>query len=276
MIPLNNYINSKLKSPFIIDGHIHLFSDNWVISEDQLIKDINVGFFDIEPKKLRLYNDIPALYDKFIRRDYRNQDILLAASVDEDDMLKTFRNHSDIIKGFGEIKAYNDVSINDVPLSELHQYDRLKETARENMLPVYIHYNIYTEKDARIFEDWIQDAGNIVLCHYGMSDPKDINFYGDNERSYYIVRDMLNRNENLYSEVTWASLNFFYDNPDKLIGACNKKLIIGSDLNRAYFKFHNNSTELERRLQVVSTYLESDKVIEKIFNPNERFKRISQ
>ena len=104
MIDLRSYIKGN-----DIDGHTHLFDKDGCIfrpSPDSIKK--YVGFIDIEPKYISQYQSCMNYYEDYIENHLNDNIILVASSVTPQEMIDMHKKWGNWIKGFGEIKCYNE------------------------------------------------------------------------------------------------------------------------------------------------------------------------
>lgn len=213
------------------DGHIHLFDHNGFINKD-LINPTHkcVCFADIAFRYLDKYlnNEIINYYDDFITKYYDpTKHILLATGITSEEIISIYKKYPTYIKGFGELKCYNKWKNDKLPYDDLKWIQPLLNFNQKLKLPIYIHYNLDNPKRRKVFEKLLNIYDMpFVLCHCGMVD----NF--DNQYIYSFVKDLLNKYQNLYIDISYFnSCEFFLSNPGLLLQLPLDRIIIGSDIN---------------------------------------------
>lgn len=247
-----------------IDGHIHLFDKDGCI---QIPQHKSIGFCDIDPKSIELYSNTIPYYDDFINNHYKDNIILLATSTDSKNMIDIHKKYPNIIRGFGELKCYNhfDDVDNDkyyeFKLDRLSRYYELCKYTNDKHLPIFIHYSLYDNKCVEKFTNLINKYPNtiFVLCHCGMDKETD------NDFCYHSVLKLMNEHQNLWVDVTWMGLNYFINNPLKLINMDRSRIILGTDMSRKSMNEENYKKEWNK-IHNLDSLIKSDRNIKKLFN----------
>lgn len=259
MISLGTYCQQNT-----IDGHIHLFDkDGCIVVPDMKC----VGFCDVDPNEISLYADTIPYYEDFINNHYNKDITLLATSTDPLNMIEIHKKWPNIIKGFGELKCYKDFTNHkngdyfDLKLDRLSKYRDLGKYADEHKLPIFIHYSLYDDKNVEKFSNFIKRYPNatFILCHCGMD--KETN----NDFCYHSVMKLMNEHHNLWIDATWEALDYFTNNPLKLINMDRSKIILGSDMSRKSMNKENYKKEWDK-VHNLDSFIKSDKNIKKLFN----------
>lgn len=242
----------------IIDGHIHLFDKNGCI---QIPQHMSIGFCDVEPKYIDQYKSTMKYYDDFINNHYNNDNmILLATSPSEDEMISIHKKYQNVIRGFGEVKCYKEWKGENLNLDRLSKYWRLCKYAGENNLPIYIHFSLYSQSEVDRFIKLLNKFPNtiFVLCHCGMDEETD------NDFCYHSVLKLMNEHQNLWVDATWQGLNYFINNPLKLINMNRDKIILGTDMSRKSMNEENYKKEWDK-IHNLDSLIKSDKNIKRLF-----------
>lgn len=236
MVDLYSYIKTKTK----IDGHTHLFDHekslecvyNYLNEFDKV-----VGFIDIRHDKLHEYTSekLTNLYTDFIFNKYNPlKHILLASSYNIYDAIKIHKKFPTIIKGFGEFKCYENYMGKYIGRDNLDWLIPLCEYNKTLHLPIYIHWVIRSKYDIDKFIEFVNKYPSIpfVLCHCGMgydrNDIPDENIYNLAFKGCLDIQDKCN---NVYFDVSYRAINYFYNNLDKFEKLLPEKKFIGSDIN---------------------------------------------
>ena len=253
MIDLRSYIKGN-----DIDGHTHLFDKDGCIfrpSPDSIKK--YVGFIDIEPKYISQYQSCMNYYKDYIENHLNDNIILLASSVTPQEMIDMHKKWGNWIKGFGEIKCYNEWKGEELKLDRLSEYWNVCKYAGENNLPVYIHFSLYDIRTRKRFENLLKrfPQTTFVLCHCGMDEKTD------NDFCYHSVCKLMKEFDNLWVDITWKSFDYFRSNPLKINQLDLSRVILGSDQNRLSKKENINS-----KFDEGFCYINSDRNIKRLFN----------
>ena len=253
MINLGQYCKQN-----IIDGHIHLFNKDGCIPFSK--NAIYVAFCDIEPKYIESYNSTMKYYDDFIMNHYNDNIILLATSGTPSEMIDIHKKYSDVIKGFGEVKCYPEWNGKKLNLDKLSKYWDLAKYAKENQLPIYIHFSLYDDSFVERFKRFVLKFPEvkIVLCHCGMDETTD------NDFCYHSVMKLMDECNNLWCDITWEALDYFSNNPFKLMNMDKSRLILGTDMNKLSMSQENYEKEWNK-IHNLDSIINSDRNIKKLF-----------
>lgn len=222
-----------------IDGHIHIFDKNEILTDlYKPLKNTYVCFGDYSIRHIEDYDGkMCDYYDNFIKNHHNSNHILLACAPTIEETIKIYESHEDVIKGFGEIKIhkiyegrtdYNSLNIND--LRRLCKYSSM-----HNNLPIYIHYTLSNEHYIKNLKNTLSKYPKvpIVLCHCGMEEGCNL------DNIFYTITKLQKDHSNLWVDVSYEALRYFWNNPLKLSNLCLDRCILGSDLNPQIFHSKN-------------------------------------
>jgi len=254
MKQLVDSIQKYIKYPHI-DAHVHLFDgintlDKWWKQPSNFTK--VVGFADIRfdiPSSYKNHKIVDA-YNDFIKDHYNSKKhILLATADNSKDAIEIYKQHSDIIKGFGEFKCYSEYGKDDerisIPYGNLRWLKELFEFNKDINLPVYIHFNLDTQDNIDELEEILKNYSKtpIVLCHFGMTRNKSTN-----KKISSTAKLLHKKYKNLWLDLSWSSCEYFKSNKDELNDFDLTRIIIGSDLNPdIYSEFYDIHEKLVKR-----------------------------
>ena len=258
MISFSKYIQ-QIPS---VDAHIHLFNAKSPIkygsSYDKL-----VGFMDVEYDEDDV--DEVAAYDWFIEKYYdKDRHILLATARNVENITKIFEKHKDVIKGFGELKLYDRYMDKKIPYKKISILRSICKLSSDNgNLPVYVHWEIINDRDAKLLENILRDYPSIpiVLCHCGMNGEND-------EFSMWQCQKLSYMYSNLWLDVSYTALVYFTSNPLKLHNLPMNRMVVGSDLNNKIFGPNHTDEEIldiESKVSQIRKFIPSDKNISDLF-----------
>ena len=142
------------------------------------------------------------------------------------DIISIYEKYPDKIKGFGELKCYSEYIHGKLPYGNLDWIKPILEYNKDLGLPVYIHYNLESKEKIKEFNQLVEDYNfPIVLCHCGMYDNCD------NDLIHETLVELMKTYSNLYVDVSYTAVDYYLNNPNKLLEFDNKKVIIGTDIN---------------------------------------------
>jgi hypothetical protein len=220
------------------DAHIHLFNHIEPIKRPSGFTKV-VGFMDLEYDAEEI--DVIGAYDNFIQNDLTDDVILLATGVTIDDIKAVYSKYKAYIKGFGELKCYDEYKGEKVPYKQISFVKDVCELSSKNgNLPVYIHWDLNDQNDVDKIEEVLANYPNIplVLCHSGMNE-SNMDFAYENA-----VR-LQNQYDNLWIDISYSALDHLYDNIDKVIQYDPTRIIVGTDLNnKLWGPNHNTPAEV--------------------------------
>lgn len=230
-----------------IDGHIHLFDHNGIIDNSLIDTSFRcVCFADISFKYINNYKDkkMIELYDDFIKNQYdSSKHILLATGENADDIISIYKKYPNIIKGFGELKCYNEYIHGKLPYGNLDWILPLLDFNKSIGLPVYIHYNLENNKNIKIFLDLLNKYKfPIVLCHCGMYKECNYNFI------HKTMLQLTNEYNNLYLDISYYASEYYLNNINKLLKLNSNKIIIGTDINAVIGRIKNEPIKYVSKL----------------------------
>ena len=222
-----------------IDGHIHLFDHAGIINQSLIDTSKRcVCFADISFKYIDKYKGekMINLYDDFINEYYDNsKHILLATGENSDDIISIYEKYPDIISGFGELKCYSEYIHGKLPYGNLNWIKPVLDYNINIGLPVYIHYNLETNKQIIEFSELLKKYKfPIILCHCGMYDNCKY------ENIHNILLELTKTFNNLYIDISYSATDYYLSNLNKLLEFDNKKIIIGTDINGVIYRKLNN------------------------------------
>ena len=268
MKTLYSYITEDYDVPVMmnkIDGHVHFFdSDQYVFDYTTPVFEKSVGFIDVEPKRINKYTNCIGQYDAFIENHYDSDTmILLAASTSAEDMIAIHKKYPKIIKGFGEIKCYDEWKGKPLKLKGLMQYWDVFKYAGENNLPVYIHYSLNTDTDVQRLDKCLTKfpGTTFVLCHCGTDE-----FQEDKSVAIHSTITLMSNHSNLWTDISYTSLDYFSSNPMLLGQLPQDRIIIGSDINPVLFNKGKDDKTIYSKLQNIDKFVRSDANIKKLFH----------
>lgn len=232
MIGLSDFVNKKAVT---CDAHTHLF-DGSQSCPDLLLPEskLTVAFADIkfsDPESYA-YGVTAAAYDRFITKQYpkiKDKVILLATAPSADEAIEIYENHEDDIKGFGEFKCYgwSESQETELPFGNLRWLQPVLEYDLSKKLPMYIHYDMLSDKRAKELENLLKKYPGIpvVLCHCGMF--RCIDNYGAIE----VVSRLMKEYPDLWTDISFEALGLFASDKNAIKKLPEDRVLIGSDLN---------------------------------------------
>jgi predicted TIM-barrel fold metal-dependent hydrolase len=172
-------------------------------------------------------------------------------------MIDMHKKWGNWIKGFGEIKCYNEWEGEELKLDRLSEYWDVCKYAGEHNLPIYIHFSLYDLATEKRFINLLKrfPQTTFVLCHCGMDEKTD------NDFCYQRVCKLMKEFGNLWTDVTWKAFDYYSGNPLKLNQLDLSRVILGSDQNK-------KSKEMGKIIKFndLSCYINSDRNIKRLFN----------
>lgn len=256
-------------SPPIIDGHIHMF--NW---EKNICNDVPISlnpeykrvvFIDIEFDNIDKYNFFNR-YHQYIKSGYKKDtDILLASGITIEDIEKIYNRYPKTIKGFGELKCYNKYLGEKIDYKKISFVEQVCDFSKNHgSKPVYIHWEFENDSDVKKLERIIKSYPSvpIVLCHCGMNESNQDFAYHQSVRMSKIY-------DNLWLDISYTALDFFYDNVLLLNNLPPDKVFTGTDINCKSLgpshDFKNDYNNIIDKICTVNKYINSDKNIKLLF-----------
>lgn len=257
MKTLLEYIHPFNRSPFW-DGHIHLFNSKQALPQHDFGEvGKRVGFMDLEYNRQNLR--VIQSYDRFIENEYNESIILLATGTTIEDIKSIYEKYPKIIKGFGELKCYNEYKGEKVPYKKISFVRQVCRYSMDNgNLPVYLHWDICDEKDVQKISKLLRDYPSvpIVLCHCGMNETNQ-------SYAYTQVSQLMKQYQNLWVDISYTAMWYLGNYIMLLDGLDRNRIILGSDINNKLFgKNHDTEAELTQirlKLDVIEAYLGRDK-----------------
>lgn len=266
LYPKSTYIYKKFNN---IDGHIHLFNHESIIDDSKLKYDNEykrAGFIDIEFDNIDKFNFVEN-YSNYIKNHYdSNKDILLATATTIEDIKTIYIKFPNIIKGFGELKCYDEYRGKPVNYKQIKLVRQVCELSQKvGNLPVYVHWEINDKKDLNKIENVIKKYPSvpIILCHCCMND-------NNQEYAYNCCIKLMNMYSNVWIDISYTALNFFVNNPMRLYNLRLDRVFIGSDVNIKLFgpnhDFEKEYNEICNKLIILDKYINSGSNLKKLFN----------
>lgn len=252
------------------DGHIHFFNHNSSIVgkiPHEIYHDMKmVGFMDIEFDNIDNYNTVK-LYDRFIDSVYdSNKHILLATATNINDIKRIYKKHSNIIRGFGELKCYDKYQDKPVNYKDISFVNEVVSFSSDcGSLPVYVHWEFNNIEDVYELENIIKQYPNvpIILCHCGMNDT-------NTEFAYHESYRLSELYDNLWFDISYTALDYFASNPMRILNLPNDRIILGSDLNNKIYGINHNFKEeydeIAKKMSIIYKFIDTDKNLFKLFN----------
>lgn len=265
MISLKNYI---INQNVAWDGHLHLFNDSQVILDlynSQFKKCI--GFADIEFDHIEDYDGkMVGMYNSYIENYYNDNQILLATAPTAKEAIEVYKEFPNIIKGFGELKLYDNYQGKEVPYKKIITAREVCAfSSKNNNLPVYIHYSLTNDSEVRQFNNLLKSYPTvpIVLCHCGMEE-------NNKDFAYQHCVDLMKKYYNFWVDISYDAADYFVLNPMKLYNLDMGRIILGSDCTLKTFGQGHEDPKLEcdencNKVTTLSKYINSDFNIKKIF-----------
>ena len=264
-----------------IDGHIHLFDGSSYLDSYDAAREVSeyfgikkfIGFIDIPLNKLDKC-DIVGAYEDFIKKFYdSSKHVLLASAVNADDVIKIYEDHSDIIRGFGEFKLYENYRGEYVGLDKVSEVRKVcRYSSVHGNLPIYIHYSLINSYRIDRLRNILKDFPTvpIVLCHCGMA----VNSADTQNDIYRKIIILQHEYSNLWIDISFSAARFFVKNPLLLTNLCLDRCFLGSDLNPNIFseesKKYIKDTEKYcadqyENILLLNKYIPSDKNLKALF-----------
>ncbi len=225
-----------------------------------------VGFIDIEYDHLDEYKDIPAMYDEYIKKK-PNEVRLLASATDFDDIKEIYNRHSDVIRGFGELKLYDSFKGKEVNFKRLSFARRVCEFSRTvGNLPVYIHYELTKDIEVQRFDKLLADFPEvpIVLCHCGMNECNQ-------EYAWAAAKKLAHEHGNCWLDLSWDAAKWLSSNPMLITQLPTDRCIWGADTSPRLKAHEFKSATLDDIYtwrNAIQPYFNSDNNIKRLFNEN--------
>lgn len=231
MSSLSDYLNKPLW-----DCHIHLaggdiprISKNCVILANWLPEDDpQISLYDIVRKAQSIDNDI----------------VLLNGNPDE--IEKILKDNT--FKGIGEINVKKTYTDSNNSIKTWEGFDILDKVLKDPR-PIYIHWDLESE-DASQLESILRRYPNkkFNLCHLGY------NHILNNENAIDLFKVLQKKNQNLWGDISWDTLDLIMNMPDHLNGMDKNRILVGSDLCRLLpdYNPYDDGVLEKRRRQVKS------------------------
>jgi hypothetical protein len=271
MRPLYHYIQQTLNKDHVvnlpvIDGHCHTFSHRGP-NPCTLPVSRSVSFADIELDCLSEYKDLPGMYSKYIGELDPSKHSWCATGLDIDTIKTIYKEHSDVIVGFGELKLYDVFNGKDVKFKRIsfaHEVCRFSEQV--GSLPVFIHYEITSTVESEALKRLCNKFPDVpvVLCHCGMNE-------SNQQFAFDAVRNLVATSSNLWLDISWDAAKWLAANPMLITQLPLDRLIWGSDTSpRLQAHGFKSATldDIKSWESAVVTYFDSDKNIHTLFNEN--------
>lgn len=223
-----------------------------------------IGFVDIEYDCLNEYKDIPAMYDKYIKK--KPADVrLLATALTVSDIKTIYNSHPDTIVGFGELKLYDSFKGKDVKFKHISfARDVCRFSQQVGCLPVYIHYELTEDKEVKAFDKLLTDFPDvpIVLCHLGMNEHNQQYAWGATKKLAW-------EHGNCWLDISWDAAKWLSANPMLITQLPTDRIFWGSDTSprlKAHGFISASVDEIYGWRNPLMQYFDSDKNIKRLFN----------
>lgn len=210
------------------DGHIHLFNSSKELPEYDFNQKA-VGFMDLEYDRKNL--NVVKSYERFIDKHYNNNIILLATGTTIEDIKTIYEKYPKIIKGFGELKCYDEYLGEKVPYKKISFVRQVCKFSRSvGSLPVYLHWDIKDDSDVKKINQILEDYPDIplVLCHCGMCE-------GNESFAFTQVCQMMLSHSNLWVDISYTAMDFFKSHIMLLNQLHWDRVVLGSDINQRLY-----------------------------------------
>lgn len=178
-------------------------------------------------------------YDNYIENDMPDNVILLATSTNIEDIRHIYEKHSKVIKGFGELKCYDEYKGEKVPYKRSGFVRQVCKYSKQcGCLPVYVHWDINDETDVKKIKGILETYPEVplVLCHCGMS---------NKNQSYAFTQVclLMQQYKNLWVDISYEATIFFQGHIMLLNHLDWSRVILGSDINNKIFVNHKDEGE---------------------------------
>ena len=205
---LKEHILESLSNDIVIDGHIHCIGGKQI----PRTADIQVCALNDWPDMPRVENYTS--YEPWFGTD----DYVIGVGASEEEMAKMLAD--DRFDGYGEFLAYKILKDNKI----INRLDELKKVANLTSKPIYVHFDLLPDNYDTIFR-FLNTTNNkkIVLCHCGLSRRTD------DDMAFQLFIRLINDCPNLYGDISWHTLTYIIENPEKLLQCPSDRIIVGTD-----------------------------------------------
>lgn len=234
MKSLYTYLDNKEKETW--DGHIHLFNSVKSLPKDTRYEKM-VGFMDLEYDRKNL--NVRKSYDNYIENELNDNVILLATATNIDDIKSIYEKHNKVIKGFGELKCYDEYRGEKVPYKKIGFVRQVCKFSKEHgCLPVYLHWDLKSKSDIDKLQGVLKTYPEVplVLCHCGMCE-------GNQSYAFTQVCLLMQQYKNLWVDISYKAVVFFQSHIMLLNQLDWSRVILGSDINNKIFVNHKDEGE---------------------------------
>ena len=189
------------------------------------------------------------------------------------DAITIYEAHSDIIKGFGEFKLYENYRGEYVGLDKVSEVREVcKYSATHGNLPIYIHYSLINSYRMDRLRNILNGFPTvpIVLCHCGMA----VNQKDAQNDIYRKIIALQREYSNLWIDISFSAARFFIKNPLLLLNLCLGRCFLGSDLNPNIFSDESKKyiedtaaycDDQYKTILELNKYIPSDKNLRSLF-----------
>lgn len=212
MTDLKEYINLPQW-----DAHVHLIGNDpkYRIAK-KCIEYVNWLPYDRKRSLYKMIKDIPQNQWNVIALNGSDPKEMRQAAKDENFPL------------IGEIninKTYKDENRETKKLEDFEIYDVIKNDPR----PIVVHFDLETEQDCEKLEEMAKrrKTKKILLSHMGGN-----YFLQNKEQIFKWMPILMERNPNLWTDISWSTLSWVEEHPDILKEIDTGRVLIGSDLCR--------------------------------------------
>ena len=109
-----------------------------------------------------------------------------------------------------------------------------------------------------IKNDGVMEVGKYIDFHASNTETTD------NDFCYHSVMKLMGECTNLWCDITWEALDYFSNNPFKLMNMDKSRLILGTDMNKLSISRENYEKEWNK-IHNLDSIINSDRNIKKLF-----------
>lgn len=261
MQSLYSYISKPL-----IDGHVHAFNHEGCLKCPPMTP-YAVGFADINLYNPDQYKNMSELYKIYIPKCPWVK-YWLATGLDIDSIKKVYEENREYIRGFGELKLYDDPDKTPKNYKNVGFLRKVMKLSSElGNLPVYIHFEINTTKDSDKIENVLLDYPTVplVLCHLGINKVNHELAWGEAIR-------LASNYSNIYLDISWTGAKWLNKNPILITQLPIDRCFWGSDMSPKLQDMQDKNEaklftkeEIKNQYVNICKYLNSDQAIKRLF-----------
>lgn len=243
-----------------IDGHLHFCSHRG--AAEYFAAERAVCFPDIELDHVPSTEQLISLYKEHY--DPKNVWMLVGSNMDEVETIYNKIGQQMRLDGVGELKLYDSFNGQDVNRKKISfARGACKFASAHGNLPVYIHYELTTLREAKAFERLLSDFPDIpiVLCHCGMNETNHNFAWGQCMRLAPLY-------QNLWFDVSWDACRFFMQNPLNLKLLPQDRVFWGSDISPRLIQHGWKSATYDEIMEwktMICSQIYSDRNLKRLF-----------